>query len=89
MRKVIPIHEEFGRLPEPTLDELLSDPIVEAVMRANSVDRGRLTDMLGWIADELQAEDVPKPGYFGEGRRRSRRLPAQRPRRAGPDRGLS
>jgi hypothetical protein len=37
-------------------------------MRADSVDRARLTDMLGWIADELQA-NVPNPGYFGEGRR--------------------
>ena len=71
MRTVIPIREEFGRYGEPTLQEMLSDPIVQAVMRADSVDPGRLADMLGWIADELQANvptPVPNPGYFGERR---------------------
>jgi hypothetical protein len=68
MRKVIPIHEDLGLFHEPTLAEILSDPIVEAVMRADSVDLARLTDMLGWIADELQA-NVPNPACFGEGRR--------------------
>ena len=71
MRTVIPIREEFGRFREPTLQDILSDPIVEAVMRADSVDPGRLNDMLGWIADELQA-NVPPPfpeaGHFGERR---------------------
>jgi hypothetical protein len=71
MRTVIPIREEFGRYGEPTLQEMLSDPIVQAVMRADSVDPGRLADMLGWIADELQANvptPVPNPAYFGERR---------------------
>jgi hypothetical protein len=71
MRTVIPIREEFGRYREPTLQELLSDPIIQAVMRADSVDPGRLADMLGWIADELQANvptPVPNPGHFGERR---------------------
>jgi hypothetical protein len=79
MRKVVPIREEFGRFREPTLQEILSDPIVEAVMRADSVDPGRLTDMLGWIADELQANvptPFPRPALSGRGEARSRCLPA-------------
>jgi hypothetical protein len=69
MKTVIPIREEFGRFREPTLQDILSDPIVEAVMRADSVDPGRLNDMLGWIADELQANvpsPFPKPAIWGE-----------------------
>jgi hypothetical protein len=54
-RTAIPIREAFGRWREPTLDEILSDPIVEAVMRADSVDRTALEDMLQTIAQERQA----------------------------------
>lgn len=71
MRKVIPIREAFGPFREPTLAEILSDPIFKAVMRADSVDPGRLTDLLDWIADELQA-DFPTPfrasGHLGQHR---------------------
>ena len=79
MKTVIPIREESGRFREPTLHDILSDPIVEAVMRADSVDLGRLTDMLGWIADELQANvppPCPKPAISGRDEARSRCLPA-------------
>jgi hypothetical protein len=41
---------------EPTLKELLSDSIVEAVMRADDVDPERLDAMLSRIASELQAD---------------------------------
>jgi hypothetical protein len=71
MKKVIPIREQFGLFHEPTLEEMLADPIVKAVMRADSVDPGRLGEMLTWIADELRA-DMPmsfqSTGYFAEGR---------------------
>ena len=79
MRKIIPIREESGRFREPTLREILSDPIVEAVMRADCVDPGRLADMLGWIADERQADGPTrsrKPGISGRDEARSRCLPA-------------
>jgi hypothetical protein len=73
MRKSIPIREEYARFREPTLEEMLSDPIVKAVMRADSVDPERLSDMLDWIADELQADSPAsfnKPGHFESGPRR-------------------
>jgi hypothetical protein len=71
MRKMIPIREQFSLFHEPTLEEMLSDPIVKAVMRADSVDPGRLSDMLNWVADELRAEmpmSFQKPGGFARGR---------------------
>lgn len=41
---VIPIRQDgFG---EPTLEDILSDPITEAVMRADAVDIGQLAIML-------------------------------------------
>jgi hypothetical protein len=56
-RTVIPIREAAGPWPEPTLEELLSDPIVEAMMQADSVNRERLLDMLGDVTRALQAND--------------------------------
>jgi hypothetical protein len=49
---------------EPTLKEILSDPIVAAVMRADAVDARELDDMLSEIAGHLHA---------GEGARRATR----------------
>jgi hypothetical protein len=69
MRKVIPIREQFGLFHEPTLEEILSDPIVKAVMRADSVDPARLVAMLGRIADELQPDLPPQfqnPAYVSD-----------------------
>jgi len=40
---------------EPTLDEILSDSIVEAVMQADAVDPEELGVMLGQIARTLRA----------------------------------
>jgi hypothetical protein len=40
---------------EPTLDELLSDPIVKDVMRADAIDTGELRAALSAVARELQA----------------------------------
>jgi hypothetical protein len=42
---------------EPTLEEILSDPIVEAVMQADDVDPNELDAMLGDIASRLRAAD--------------------------------
>jgi hypothetical protein len=42
---------------EPTLEEILSDPIVEAVMQADDVDPNELDAMLGDIASRLKAAD--------------------------------
>jgi hypothetical protein len=51
----IPIREERDCYREPTLDEILSDSIVEAVMRADAVDPGKPGVMLGQIARTLRA----------------------------------
>jgi hypothetical protein len=45
---IIPIRQDgFG---EPTLEDILSDPITEAVMRADAVDVGQLAIMLHNVA---------------------------------------
>jgi len=64
-RTTIPIRDAFGRWREPTLDEILSDPIVEAVMRADSVDRNALEVMLQTIAQERQASDLARLAASG------------------------
>lgn len=51
----IPIREERSSYREPTLNEILSDSIVEAVMRADAVDPDELGAMLGQIARTLRA----------------------------------
>jgi hypothetical protein len=51
----IQIREERGPYREPTLEEMLSDPIVEAMMRADAVDPDELDAMLGRIARTLRA----------------------------------
>jgi hypothetical protein len=53
----IPIREERSTCREPTLDEILSDSIVEAVMRADAVDPDELGVMLGRIARSLRAAE--------------------------------
>lgn len=52
----IPIREERGSYPEPALEEILSDPIIEAVMRADAVNSGELDAMLARIARTLRAD---------------------------------
>jgi hypothetical protein len=47
---VIPIREASGAFREPTLEEILSDSIVEAVMQADAVDPNELRVMFGKIA---------------------------------------
>ena len=49
------IREERDSYREPTLDEILSDSIVEAVMQADAVDPEALGVMLGQIARTLRA----------------------------------
>ena len=51
----IRIREPHACCCEPTLDEILSDSIVDAVMRADAVDRRELGAMLGQIAQTLRA----------------------------------
>jgi hypothetical protein len=53
----IPIREERGFYREPTLDEILSDSIVEAVMQADAVDPDELGVMFGRIARTLRAAE--------------------------------
>ncbi|MPZ41151.1 MAG: hypothetical protein GEU95_24510 [Rhizobiales bacterium] len=51
----IPIREEAGAYPEPTLEEILSDSIVEAIMQADAVDPDELAVMLRTVARTLRA----------------------------------
>ena len=53
----IPIREERGSYREPTLDEILSDSIIEAVMQADAVDPDELGVMLGRVARTLRAAE--------------------------------
>ena len=53
----IPIREERGPYRELTLDEILSDSIVEAVMQADAVDPDELGVRLGRIARSLRAPE--------------------------------
>jgi hypothetical protein len=53
----IPIREERSFYCEPTLDEILSDSIVEAIMQADAVDPDELGVMLGRIARTLRAAE--------------------------------
>jgi hypothetical protein len=52
----IPIREAPDGYREPTLDEILSDSIVEAMMRADAVDPDELEAMLGQVARTLRAQ---------------------------------
>lgn len=50
---------------EPTLEEILSDPIVTAVMQADAVDPDELDAMLSQVArglHEAEAEDFTAAG---------------------------
>ena len=47
---VIPIRD-VSAFREPTLEEILSDSIVEAVMRADAVNLGELRALLGKVAN--------------------------------------
>jgi hypothetical protein len=40
---------------EPSIDDLLSDPIIRAVMTADGVDPDKLRDLLRSVAERLQA----------------------------------
>ena len=42
---------------EPSIDDLLSDPIVRAVMAADDVDPDKLRDLLRSLAERLRARD--------------------------------
>ena len=47
-----------ARDPEPTLNEMLSDPIVEAMMQADRVDRHALEALLSEVAQTRRAAAV-------------------------------
>ena len=48
---VIPIRDASSTFREPTLEEILSDSIVEAVMKADAVNLGELRALLGKVAN--------------------------------------
>lgn len=55
---LIPIRQD-AIFHEPTLDEILADPITRAVMRADRVDLNRLGVMLQDIAERLDKRVSP------------------------------
>jgi hypothetical protein len=67
----IPIREPSGAYSEPTLDEMLSDSIVGAVMQADGVNPDKLKAMLNRIAGELQARARLAPFVSSAGLTRS------------------
>lgn len=54
-----PIMKQHNTIPElttdPSIDDLLSDPIVRAVMAADDVDPDKLRDLLHSLAERLRA----------------------------------
>ncbi len=64
--KRIPIREQQGAYREPTLAEIMSDSIVEAVIRADAVDSDELHRMLGQIAGALRARSPVRPASIEE-----------------------
>ena len=44
-------------ISEPSIDTMLSDPIVRAVMAADGVDPEELRNLLHSVAERLQARD--------------------------------
>jgi hypothetical protein len=69
-RTVIPIRDGFGSDREPTLEDMLSDSIVIALMQADGVDTGKLKVMLNRIAGELHARQ--RLAFFGSSAGKSR-----------------
>jgi hypothetical protein len=64
---IVPIRDATSPALEPTVDELMNDPMVEAVMRADRVDTRRLKAMLNRVAGELDARQQPSPFGFEPG----------------------
>jgi hypothetical protein len=56
-RTYIPIRDDSDLYREPTLDDILSDSIVVAVMRADGVDRRELNVMLAGVARAVRAAE--------------------------------
>jgi hypothetical protein len=59
---IIPIREAAGSFQEPALDDMLSDPIVMAMMDADGVDRRELRLMLGTVALALRGRGPLESG---------------------------
>ena len=57
----IPIRETPSTFREPTLDEILSDSIVTALMQADAVDPEELAAMLKTIARIRHADAPARP----------------------------
>jgi hypothetical protein len=66
-RTVIQIRE-FASYREPMLEEILSDPIVRAVMRADGVDTTKLRTMLARIAETRTPSAGPSPTFGASAR---------------------
>jgi hypothetical protein len=59
---IIPIHQ--AGFAEPTLAEILADPITEAVMEADGVDASQLAIMLRGIAEAPRTRDQMAAPFF-------------------------
>lgn len=53
-----------GRRPEPTVAELLSDPIIRAVMSADGVDEAQLRELLDRVSREQSTCAPPRTKLY-------------------------
>jgi hypothetical protein len=51
---------------EPTLFELLNDPVIQLVMRADGVTRDAILDLYAAETDGIETQDAP-PAYICSG----------------------
>lgn len=52
---IVPTPNAWGVCREPTLDEILSDSVIKAVMRADAVDPGELRALLDKVGQVRHA----------------------------------
>jgi hypothetical protein len=56
--------EPLDQYPEPTLEEILSDPIVEALMEADGINRFELEAMLTAVSQTLHGVPLQPSAEF-------------------------
>ena len=56
---------------EPNLDDMLDDPVVQAVMDRDGVERGHILDLAASVqerfgSDEAETDDAARASYHGD-----------------------
>lgn len=68
-------------LNEPTIDELLADPLINALMRADGVDARELAALLRSVARQIGGQTPRRPDAYSLSRSRSLPRPHALPAR--------